>query len=165
MPDAYVAAGSNVRPRENLSRALATLGAQFPGLQASRAFSNAAVGFEGDDFVNLVVRFPVELPLAALLERLKAVERGCGREAGAPKWGPRTLDLDLLLYGDQVGRFAGATLPHPDLATRAWVLGPLAELSPDLVHPVLGKKFGALWQRFDQRAHALVPVALDEPGR
>jgi len=165
MPDAYVAAGSNVRPRENLSRALATLRAQFPGLQASRAFSNAAVGFEGDDFVNLVVRFPVDLPRAALLERLKAVERESGREAGVPKWGPRTLDLDLLLYGDQVGRFAGATLPHPDLATRAWVLGPLAELSPDLVHPVLGEKFGELWQRFDQRAHALVPVALDEPGR
>jgi 2-amino-4-hydroxy-6-hydroxymethyldihydropteridine diphosphokinase len=165
MPDAYVAAGSNVRPRENLRRALATLGADFPGLQASRAFSNAAVGFQGDDFVNLVVRFPVELPLLALLERLKAVERESGREAGAPKWGPRTLDLDLLLYGDQVGRFSGATLPHPDLTTRAWVLGPLAELAPDGVHPVLGEKFSALWQRFDQCAHALAPIVLNEPDR
>ena len=77
----------------------------------------------------------------------------------------RALDLDLLLYGDQVGRFAGATLPHPDLVTRAWVLGPLAEFAPELLHPVLGEKFGALWQRFDQRAHALIPVALDGPGR
>jgi 2-amino-4-hydroxy-6-hydroxymethyldihydropteridine diphosphokinase len=165
MPDAWVAAGSNVRPRENLRRALAMLGAEFPGLQASRAFSNAAVGFPGDDFVNLVMRFPADLPLPDLLERLKAVERECGREPGAPKWGPRTLDLDLLLYGDQLGRFPGAMLPHPDLTTRAWVLGPLAELAPGLVHPVLGETFGALWQRFDQGAHPLVPVALDSPGR
>jgi 2-amino-4-hydroxy-6-hydroxymethyldihydropteridine diphosphokinase len=165
MPDAWVAAGSNVRPRENLRRALATLGAEFPGLQASRAFWNAAVGFPGDDFVNLVMRFPADLPLSELLERLKAVERECGRQPGAPKWGPRTLDLDLLLYGDQLGRFPGAMLPHPDLTTRAWVLGPLAELAPGLVHPVLGETFGALWQRFDQGAHPLVPVALDSPGR
>ena len=165
MPDAWVAAGSNVRPRENLRRALATLGAEFPGLQASRAFSNAAVGFQGDDFVNLVMRFPADLPLPDLLERLKAAERECGREPGAPKWGPRTLDLDLLLYGDHLGRFPGALLPHPDLTTRAWVLGPLAELAPGLVHPVLGETFGALWQRFDRGAHPLVPVALDSPGR
>lgn len=165
MPEASVAAGSNVRPRENLRRALATLGAEFPGLEASRAFSNAAVGFQGDDFINLVLRFPADLPLPALLERLKMVERECGREPGAPKWGPRALDLDLLLYGDQVGRFAGATLPHPDLVTRAWVLGPLAELAPDLAHPVLGEKFSELWRRFDKGAHPLVPVALEEPVR
>jgi len=164
MPDAWVAAGSNVRPRDNLRRALATLGAEFPGLQASRAFSNAAVGFQGDDFVNLVMRFPANLPLPALLERLKAVERECGREPGGPKWGPRTLDLDLLLYGGELGRFPGTLLPHPDLTTRAWVLGPLAELAPDLVHPVLGEKFGELWRRFDQGAHPLVPVALEAPS-
>ncbi|MGE0029836.1 MAG: 2-amino-4-hydroxy-6-hydroxymethyldihydropteridine diphosphokinase [Steroidobacteraceae bacterium] len=164
MPDAWVAAGSNVRPRDNLRRALATLGAEFPGLRASRAFSNAAVGFQGDDFVNLVMRFPADLPLPALLERLKAVERECGREPGGPKWGPRTLDLDLLLYGGELGRFPGALLPHPDLTTRAWVLGPLAELAPDLVHPVLGEKLSELWQRFDQGAHPLVPVALEAPG-
>jgi 2-amino-4-hydroxy-6-hydroxymethyldihydropteridine diphosphokinase len=165
MPEAWVAAGSNVRPRENLRRALATLAAEFPGLQASRAFSNAAVGFQGDDFINLVVRFPADLPLPALLERLKEVERECGREPGAPKWGPRTLDLDLLLYGDLTGRLAGVTLPHPDATTRAWVLGPLAELAPELVHPALGEKFSTLWRRFDQRAHALAPVALGGPDR
>jgi len=110
------------------------------------------------------MRFPANLPLPALLERLKAVERECGREPGGPKWGPRTLDLDLLLYGGELGRFPGTLLPHPDLTTRAWVLGPLAELAPDLVHPVLGEKFGELWRRFDQGAHPLVPVALEAPS-
>lgn len=162
MADAYVAAGSNVRPRENLVRALAILASEFPGMRTSRAYSNAAVGFTGKDFVNLVIVFPADLPPAELIDRLKAVEQECGREPGAPKWGPRSLDLDLLLYGDHLGRIAGRTLPHPDLVTRAWVLGPLAELAPDLVHPVLGETFGAMWGRFDQRAHPLIRFSFEE---
>jgi len=158
--DAYVAAGSNVRPRASLVHALALLDGEFPGLRASRAYSNPAVGFTGDDFINLVVVFPAHLPTEDLLDRLKAIERACGREAGAPKWGPRALDLDLLLHGDRVGRFAGKNLPHPDLLTRAWVLGPLAELAPSLVHPVAGERFDSLWRRFDRQAHPLTPVEL-----
>lgn len=161
MADAYVAAGSNVRPRASLREALRLLGNEFPGLRASRAFANAAVGFAGDDFINLVVAFPAGLATEALIERLKSVERACGREPGAAKWGPRTLDLDLLLHGDFVGRVAGKSLPHPDLLTRAWVLGPLAGLAPALVHPVAGERIDTLWNRFDREAHALRPVSLD----
>jgi 2-amino-4-hydroxy-6-hydroxymethyldihydropteridine diphosphokinase len=164
MADAYVAAGSNVRPRESLQAALRLLRRDFPGLVASRAFANPAVGFQGDDFINLVIAFPAGLPTETLIERLKAVERACGREPGAPKWGPRTLDLDLLLHGDFVGRVAGKSLPHPDLLTRSWVLGPLAELAPSLVHPVAGERMDALWSRFDRGAHPLYPVSLDGPG-
>jgi 2-amino-4-hydroxy-6-hydroxymethyldihydropteridine diphosphokinase len=165
MVDAYVAAGSNVLPRASLREALRLLGRDFPGLAASRAFANAAVGFQGDDFVNLAIRFPADLPTEALIERLKAVERACGRPPGAPKWGPRTLDLDLLLHGGFVGRVAGKLLPHPDLLTRAWVLGPLAELAPALVHPVAGERMDVLWDRFDRQAHPLRPASLDEPGQ
>ena len=161
MADAYVAAGSNVRPRESLRRALALLEGEFPGLRVSRAYSNPAVGFTGDDFINLVVGFPAALPTEDLLDRLKLIERACGREPGAPKWGPRTLDLDLLLHGDRTGRVSGKNLPHADLLTRAWVLGPLAELAPDLVHPVLGDRIDSLWSRFDRQAHPLTPVALE----
>jgi 2-amino-4-hydroxy-6-hydroxymethyldihydropteridine diphosphokinase len=164
MADAYVAAGSNVRPRANLAEALRLLARDFPGLAASRAYSNPAVGFQGDDFINLVVRFPADLPTGTLLERLKSVELACGREPGAPKWGPRTLDLDLLLHGDVVGRVAGKELPHPDLLTRAWVLGPLAELDPGLVHPVTGERMDALWRRFDRQAHPLTPATHDGAG-
>jgi len=160
MADAYVAAGSNVRPRASLAQALDLLRRDFPGLRASRGYANAAVGFRGDDFINLVVGFPAPMPSETLLDRLKSIERACGREPGAPKWGPRTLDLDLLLHGDRIGRVAGKTLPHPDLLTRAWVLGPLAELAPGLVHPVVGERIDALWRRFDQGAHPLTPVSL-----
>jgi 2-amino-4-hydroxy-6-hydroxymethyldihydropteridine diphosphokinase len=165
MADAYVAAGSNVRPRESLAEALRLMSRDFPGLRASRAYANAAVGFTGDDFINLVVTFPCELATDELLGKLKDIERACGRLPGAPKWGPRTLDLDLLLHGGTVGRVGGKTLPHPDLLTRAWVLGPLAELAPGLMHPVTGESFGALWRRFDQRAHPLTPAALEGPEK
>ncbi|HXV41374.1 MAG TPA: 2-amino-4-hydroxy-6-hydroxymethyldihydropteridine diphosphokinase [Steroidobacteraceae bacterium] len=163
MAEAYVAAGSNVRPRASLRRALAMLGDEFPGLRSSPAYSNQAVGFQGDDFINLVAAFPTDRPLPEVLATLKAVERALGREPGAPKWGPRTLDLDLLLYGDLVGKFDGATLPHRDLATRAWVLGPLAVLDPALRDPVSGATIGELWQRFDRGTHPLVETSLDGP--
>ena len=161
MPEAFVAAGSNIRPRAHLRQAIATLAGAYPGLRVSRAWSNAAVGFKGDDFINLVVRFETGEPLAKVLERLKAVEESCGRQHGAKKWAPRTLDLDLLLYGDLVGQFPGATLPHADLTERAYVLGPLAELAPQHRHPVLGATFSALWEEFDRRSHALREVSLD----
>ena len=161
MADAYVAAGSNVRPRASLRRALSLLEGEFPGLRVSHAYANPAVGFTGDDFINLVVGFPAPLATEDLLDRLKYIERACGREPGAPKWGPRTLDLDLLLHGERTGRVAGKNLPHADLLTRAWVLGPLAELAPGLLHPVVGERIDSLWGRFDKRAHPLTPVVLE----
>lgn len=161
MPEVFVAAGSNIRPRANLRQAIAALSAAFPGLRSSRAYANKALGFEGDDFINLVLAFQTDEPLPALLQRLRAVERASGREPGAPKWAARTLDLDLLMYGGLVGRFAGATLPRPDLIKRAYVLGPLAELAPDRTHPVLGETIGDLWRRFDRGSHPLVEVPLE----
>lgn len=162
MPEVFVAAGSNIRPRAHLRQAIAALAAAYPDLRVSRAWSNAAVGFEGDDFINLVVGFETDEPLAKVLERLKAVEEACGRERGAKKCAPRTLDLDLLLYGDLAGQFPGATLPRADLAEQAYVIGPLAELAPRHRHPVLGATFGALWEEFDRGRHALREVSLDE---
>jgi 2-amino-4-hydroxy-6-hydroxymethyldihydropteridine diphosphokinase len=162
MAEAYVAAGSNVRPRANLVRTLAMLRREFPGLRVSPAYRNRAAGFEGEDFLNLVAAFPCTLTPEALLERLKEIERAIGREPGAAKWGPRTLDLDLILYGNLAGEFAGRQLPHRDLATRAWVLGPLAALAPELRHPVTGEPIGELWRRFDRTAHPLEEVSLPE---
>lgn len=158
---AYVAAGSNVRPRTNLRAAVAALAAAFPGLRTSRAYANAATGFVGDDFINLVVAFDTDEPLEQLRERLKSIERACGRRPGGPKWGPRTLDLDLLLYGNHVGCIPGGELPRRDVVERAYVLGPLAELAPALKHPVLGETFGELWRRFDRSSHALREVSLE----
>ena len=156
----WVAAGGNVEPLAKLRQALALLRAEFPGLVASRAYANAAVGFEGEDFVNLVVGFDTTLALPEVLARLHAIEAACGRAREAPKWAPRAMDLDVLLYGDRVGEFPGAVLPRPDLVKRAYMLGPLAELAPAVVHPTLGLTIAELWSRFDRDAHALRPVEL-----
>lgn len=156
----YVAAGSNVAPLESLVRALTALNERFPDLVISPAYQNAAVGFEGDDFINLVARFTTELPLAGLLAELHAVEALCGRGRGAPKYEPRRMDLDVLLYGDVVGDYPGAKLPRPDLVRRAFMLGPLADLAPDVVHPTLGLTIGELWARFDRAAHPMRRVTL-----
>jgi len=160
MRSVYVAAGSNVEPEENLTTALTALRAHFPGLRVSQAYANQAVGFEGPDFINLVVGFETDLSLEQLLAVLHEVESACGRGRTAPKWAPRRMDLDLLLYGDVVGDFPGATLPRPDLLKRAFMLAPLAEIAPEVRHPVLHESIASLWAGFDQAAHDLRPVAV-----
>ena len=159
----YVAAGSNVEPRANLRLALDALSDQFPRMRVSRAYRNRAVGFDGDDFVNLVVELETDLPLDAVLARLHAIEALCGRSRDAPKWAPRTLDLDVLLYGDMVATRPDATLPRPDLLRRAYMLRPAAELAPTLVHPTEGRTLARLWAEFPQRNHAMSAIDLGWP--
>jgi 2-amino-4-hydroxy-6-hydroxymethyldihydropteridine diphosphokinase len=158
----FVAAGSNVEPFENLRTALAALRARFGALRVSRAYANTAVGFEGPDFINLVVGFQTDRSLSEVLAALHEVESACGRGRTAPKWAPRRMDLDLLLFGDLTGSFPGAELPRPDLLRRAFMLGPLAEIAPDVAHPTLGTSLGELWSKFDREAHPLRPVELDQ---
>jgi len=157
----YVAAGSNVEPRVNLRRALEALHVHFAPLRVSRAYRNAAVGFEGEDFVNLVVGFETTAPVEDVVARLHEAEAACGRGRDAPKWAPRAMDLDILLYGDLVCERPGLRLPRPDLVQRAYMLGPAAEIAPGLRHPTLGLTLGELWQRYDRAAHPMQPVEID----
>jgi 2-amino-4-hydroxy-6-hydroxymethyldihydropteridine diphosphokinase len=158
VPSVYVAAGSNVEPERHLGRALTELAREFPGARSSPWYRNRAVGFEGADFINLVVGFATALPVGAVLERLHAIEARCGRERDAPRWAPRTMDLDVLLYGELVCDQPGLRLPRPDLLKRAYMLGPLAALAPEVMHPTAHLTIGELWQRFDRAAHPLEPV-------
>ena len=161
MPEVFVAAGSNIQPRARLRQALALMREAWPDLRASRAYSNKAVGFEGEDFINLVAGFSSDEPLPAVLERLHAIEAACGRPREAAKWAPRSMDLDVLLYGDAVGKFPGAVLPRPDLEKRPYMLGPLAEIAPDVLHPTSGRTLGEMWAQFDSAGHEMVPVDLE----
>jgi 2-amino-4-hydroxy-6-hydroxymethyldihydropteridine diphosphokinase len=157
----YVAAGSNVEPLLNLRRALDVLHASFAPLVLSRAYANAAVGFEGEDFVNLVVGFRSALPLPAVIERLHQAEAACGRERDAPKWAPRSMDLDILLFGAMLSDEPGLVLPRPDLVKRPYMLGPMADIAPAERHPTLGRTIGELWAAFDRGAHPMTTVPLD----
>lgn len=164
MTRVYVAAGSNVEPLSNLRTALDALATAFPGMQCSPAYRNRAVGFEGEDFVNLVVGFDTDLDPRSVQARLQQVEARCGRAREAPKWAPRSMDLDILLYGDRVGDEPGLVLPRPDLLRRAYMLRPLAELAPGLQHPTRGESMADLWKAFNGAAHPMQPVDLGWPG-
>lgn len=164
MPDVYVAGGSNIDPAKRLNEALAALEQHYRDIKVSRAYRNKAVGFEGEDFINLVARITTDESIAEVLATLHKIEEACGRPRNAPKWAPRAMDLDILLYGDQVGTFPGVTLPRPDLVKRPYMLGPIAEIAPELVHPTMGKTMQQLWAEFDKEGHGMEVVELNGRG-
>ncbi len=139
-----VGMGSNLSPRrEHLASALAWLGATLDGLEASGVYASAPQGgAAGGEFLNLCVRGATTLDPRALLERLLDRERRQGRRrATIPDSGstaPRTLDLDLLLFGREIHATTRLTLPHPRMHARAFVLLPLAEIAADWIHPGRG---------------------------
>ena len=158
VPAVYVAVGSNVEPERNVALAASELRREFPDVRFSPWYRNRAVGFEGADFINFVAGFTTTLSISDVLARLHAIEALCGRPRDAPRWAPRTMDLDILLYGDLVCDEPRLKLPRPDLLKRAFMLGPLAALAPDLVHPTEKVTIGELWRRFDRAAHPLIEV-------
>ena len=158
MPAVYLAAGSNVEPERHLAMAVRELENHFPAVRFSPWYRHRAVGFEGDDFINFVAGFSTELTVEDVVARLQFIEALCGRTREAPRWAPRTMDLDVLLYGELVRQTATLKLPRPDLLKRAYMLGPLADLAPGLVHPTAGLTIGELWRRFDRASHPLIPM-------
>ena len=155
MPEVFVAAGSNVEPESALRTALAAIERIYGPLRVSPAYRNKAVGFEGDDFINLVVGFVTDDSLPDVRRNLQQVEALCGRPPNAPKWAPRTMDLDILLYGDRVSTEPGLLLPRPDLIKRPYMLKPMVDVGPDVVHPTLHRTMKALWDEFDQQGHEM----------
>jgi 2-amino-4-hydroxy-6-hydroxymethyldihydropteridine diphosphokinase len=160
--EVFVSVGSNVEPAQNLRWGLEQMARRFGALRVSPIFRNAPFGFEGDDFYNLVVGFDTAETPRAVSEALDAMENQCGRNRSGERYGPRTLDLDLLLHGSTVMDEPGLVLPRPDLLRYAFMLGPLAALAGDRRHPRTGEAFATLWSRFDQASHPLVEVRL--PG-
>lgn len=158
---AYVSGGSNLDPEANLRLAARALKARHPGARFSRCYRNPAVGFEGPDFLNFVVELPVNGDVLLLKGELESIEEQCGRRRDAPKWAPRAMDLDILLFGELVQDTPGLVLPRPDLLRWAFMLGPLAELAPQLLHPVQRRPIANLWQEFERGRHPLSPVAID----
>jgi 2-amino-4-hydroxy-6-hydroxymethyldihydropteridine diphosphokinase len=148
---AYVGLGSNLGAREqHLSAALAALRAT-PGIRnlaVSNVYETRAVG-PGDQrcHLNAVARLETELSPRALLERLLAIEQAEGRVRGGQRHLPRTLDLDLLLYGEEQIDEPGLVVPHPGLHERSFVLEPLCDLAAEQVHPQLGERIALLAAR------------------
>ncbi|WP_323893436.1 2-amino-4-hydroxy-6-hydroxymethyldihydropteridine diphosphokinase [Aeromonas allosaccharophila] len=157
MTTIYISLGSNIERDRHIRAGLDALHAEFGELLVSRVFESEAVGFNGRPFYNLVAAAETDLPLATVCQRLRAMEFAHGREPDAKKFAPRTLDLDLLLYGNLVCN-TPLVLPRGEVLTNAFVLWPLAELAPTLRHPVDGRTMGELWQAYDKASQQLCPI-------
>jgi 2-amino-4-hydroxy-6-hydroxymethyldihydropteridine diphosphokinase len=142
MTRAYVGLGSNMGDRERMLWSAVHMLAFSPEVEVAAVSSireTDPVGFADQPrFLNAAVALDTELEPRALLELLMAVERELGRTRDGPRFGPRTIDLDLLLYGDEVVDEPGLTVPHPRLHERRFVLEPLAELNDELTVPEKG---------------------------
>lgn len=147
---AYVGLGSNLGDRRaHLDAAVAAL-RQTPGIcgvRVSRVYETEPVGPPQGRYLNAAAQLCTTLSARQLLERLQSIERDAGRVRGPERNAARTLDLDLLLYGDARIRDADLVVPHPRMAERAFVLEPLAELAPELRHPDSGLRVVELARR------------------
>jgi 2-amino-4-hydroxy-6-hydroxymethyldihydropteridine diphosphokinase len=154
----YLGLGSNIDPERNLRLGVEELRRHYGELVISNTYRNAAVGFEGDDFLNLVVGFDsVEEPLG-IQRQIEAIHAKSGRRRGADKFASRPLDIDLLLYGDLVIDEPPLRLPRSDVLEYNFVLRPLAEIAPELVHPVTGRTMQDHWQECDTAGHPMARV-------
>lgn len=168
MPDltwTFLSIGSNKEPERNVLAALDSLAQHLGPLWASSVYHSASVGFVGTPFLNLVVAVQTQLSMFELSALLKDIEDAHGRDRSAPKFSSRTLDIDLLLYGQAVGDFGGLILPRDEILYHAFVLWPLAELVPERLHPVCKRSYRDLWQQWPG-GQAIQPVAFywhDQP--
>lgn len=148
MPRIFVGIGSNIDRDRNIRGALKELKALFGALTCSDVYESEAVGFDGDAFYNLVVAFESDKEVAELEADFDRIEKKYGRTAGSRRFAPRTLDIDLLLYGDLIDRSDKHDIPRKEISEYAFVLLPLSEIAGDARHPVTGERFAAMWERF-----------------
>jgi 2-amino-4-hydroxy-6-hydroxymethyldihydropteridine diphosphokinase len=158
MVEVCLGLGSNVEPEQHIRAALNALSQTFGKLKISRVFESESVGFSGNDFYNLVVMVETELSIPELVATLRAIENENGRDRSKPKFSPRTLDIDILTYGDLVGEFGGVRLPRDEILKNAFVLWPLSELLPTHKHPETGETYERLWRSYDKSKQQLAPV-------
>ncbi|MCH1918469.1 2-amino-4-hydroxy-6-hydroxymethyldihydropteridine diphosphokinase [Shewanella sp. A3A] len=160
MAKIYISIGSNIEPHRYIRLAIKELTQLLGPLALSSVYESEAVGFNGDNFLNMVVAADTDLAVDELVHQFKQIERRNGRAANAQKFAPRTLDLDLLLYDNQVIS-SPVVLPRAEILTNAFVLWPLAELAPQLQHPTTAMSYQTLWQQYDKSQQRLWPITFD----
>jgi len=164
MSRVYISIGSNIERYRHVTAALDALAGWFGELTISPVYESESVGFDGSDFLNLVVGIDTEVSVGELSRRFKQLEADNGRTRSAPKFSPRTLDLDILTYDDSVGLVDGVELPRAEILKNAFVLRPLADIAEAEQHPVRRQTYQQLWQDY-QRDQKLWPVDFRWQGR
>jgi 2-amino-4-hydroxy-6-hydroxymethyldihydropteridine diphosphokinase len=162
MADIYISLGSNVEREYHVQQGLKALAVAFDlpfeQLLLSSLFESEAVGFSGNAFYNMVIGIKTSLSVEQVAIKLRSIEFNHGRTNDAKKFSPRTLDLDLLLYDDLIID-SPAQLPRNEINKNAFVLWPLSEVAPQVVHPIINKNYYTLWQNYDKNYQQLKIVA------
>jgi 2-amino-4-hydroxy-6-hydroxymethyldihydropteridine diphosphokinase len=165
MARVYLGVGSNIERERYIIAGLDALQGMFGELALSSVYDSAAIGFEGQPFLNLVVRVDTDLGVGELARRLRHIEIEHGRPVNATRYSPRQLDIDILTFDDASGVIDGVELPRREILENAFVLCPLAELAPDALHPFARQSYLDLWRAYDQASQPLVKVDFEWRGR
>ncbi len=160
MARVYVGIGSNVDRELRIRQAVEALREAFGRIELSPVYDSVAVGFDGSNFLNLVAAFDSELEVEAVAAVFREIEDRLGRDRSLPKFASRPIDLDILLYGDAIVDMPGIRIPRPEIVVNAFVLKPLQDIAPELLHPETGQSFAELWQRMQADAPQLTRVEL-----
>jgi 2-amino-4-hydroxy-6-hydroxymethyldihydropteridine diphosphokinase len=155
----YISIGSNINRHYHIQQAVKALIQHFGALQLSSVYESEAVGFSGNAFYNLVASAETNLSVADVVSIFKQIEDNCGRDRDAAKFSGRTLDIDLLTY-DAVICQHPVQLPRAEITENAFVLWPLAELAPQVIHPLSKQSYASLWQQYTKQ-QKLWPVPFD----
>ncbi len=158
MARVYLGLGSNINAENNFRLGIAELRSRYGSVDLSRVYRSAALGFEGDDFLNMVTGLTTDASPLEIHEQIEEIHALSGRRRGADRLTSRPLDIDLLMYDDNISAEPGLRLPRWDVLEHSFVLRPFAELAPDLVHPETGRSLAAHWRDFDATRHPLTPV-------
>jgi 2-amino-4-hydroxy-6-hydroxymethyldihydropteridine diphosphokinase len=146
MSIAWLGLGSNVNAENHIRAGISALNEQFENVVLSPIYTSTAVGFKGNDFINLVARVETDLHPLELRRYLRNLEDGYGRKRDVPKFSDRSLDIDILLYDDLVLLSPVLEIPRAEILKFSHVLKPLADLDPDLVHPVKLRTMIEIWE-------------------
>jgi 2-amino-4-hydroxy-6-hydroxymethyldihydropteridine diphosphokinase len=146
MSIAWLGLGSNVNAESNIRAGIKELEDKFVKVSLSPVYTSTAIGFDGDDFINLVARVETEMHPLELREYLRNLEDRYGRKRNVPKFSDRVLDIDILLYDDLVLRSPVLDMPRGEIMKFAHVLKPLADLEPDLIHPTELRSMAEIWE-------------------
>ncbi len=159
MATIYLGLGSNIERERHIRAGLTALSCALGELRLSRVYQSEAVGFCGDAFFNMVVCACADISLADLIRLIKRIEDENGRDRSGPKFGPRTLDIDVLTYGELVGEHEGIILPRDEITQNAYVLLPMTELAGKACLPGTKDTFNDLWSRYEQSRQPLERVS------
>ncbi|MCW8930191.1 MAG: 2-amino-4-hydroxy-6-hydroxymethyldihydropteridine diphosphokinase [Gammaproteobacteria bacterium] len=160
----YVGIGSNIDQEKYIRLAVQYLKESFGEhchLQLSPVYKTQAVGFDGDDFFNLVASFSTDLSPIEVEKKLKEIEHQNGRRRNQEKFSARTLDIDLLLYDQDIINSHGISVPRDEIEKYAFVLSPLADLTPELIHPQTKLTIADMWKTLRQSTDAEALEKLD----